>query len=266
MKYLSPDIVKKSFQRLRYYDYEGKAPKERTSALMYFLAIDSVMKRRGESSINLDSRTIQKYVAIAYSELVTVTHMDNMVGRHVAELGKVECGGKDPESKIRSNFFSTQVKEGAAASSPLDYPRRPAPLLHIGPIKGLMGGFVTYHPIWKNSLDTFLSQLKTSTPYTDLAIFSLRSIKTASAKTNLQGVLESMLGDVFTDGLCKYWSSKIEAERKFSPYKSSVFLSERYVDAIAEMNKPSRKEVLITMSKQELVEIILKLEEERREN
>lgn len=265
MKYISKDIVKKSFQRLQYYDYEGKAPKERTSALMYFLAIDSVMKMSGEGGINLDSRKVQKQVAIAYSDLVAVTHTENMIGRHVAELGKVECGGKDPESKIRSNFFSTQVKAGSAATKAIDYPKRPAPLLCIGPSKGQNGGFAVRHSRWKNSLDIFMSQVKTNTPYTDLAIFCLRSVKTASRVSNLQYMLETMLDNVFTAELSKYWSSKIEAERKFSPYEGKEFFDNKFVDAIAEMSKPSRREVLITMSKQELVDIILKLEEDNQE-
>lgn len=262
--YLDPAIVKKAFSRLQFTEYEGKSPKERTSGLMYMLSIDAIMREQDRNSLDMSGSyqglQNKKKVMMAYSQLVTITPDNRNTLRHVAELGRIEYGGKTPESKIRSNFFSRQIDAGEEASGVSEYPRRPAPLMLIGP-DSASKCTVRLHPLIKTSLAQYLSCLRTNTPYTDLAIFCLRT-EPIEEGTDLTTSLCHKLETCHTSELAQLWTQKITSERKFSPYEGMLFLAPRFVDALASYAKPSRAEELATKKKEELIEIILKLEAE----
>ncbi len=268
--YISPVVVAKSFTRLAYIqksNHDGKRGLERTSSMMYFFAFDCVAKKHGSEAIDIDNATFdgantRADFVLEYTKLVALKNGENGELRHVASLGTIQIGGKAPDGKMRSNFLSVPVVKASLAKAPYAYPLRPAPLLLLGAAATGFKYGIKYHPDWKKNLNLFLSDMNSSTPYTDLAIFLCRTEHIeVEDTTSGQEVLFTAMRTKFSNTLAEIFISKIKNEKLFSAKTVAWndFTAVDFFDSIAE-KKLSRKDELKNLSKEQLVELILKLE------
>ncbi len=231
MRYLNENLIRDSFLRLRQNETGGKTGLERTSALMCFLAFDALLKRTGgtapldfnpDVSLGVNNRS---GLSREFTRLVQLKNGSDPY--HVLNLGEVSVGGNPPEKRFSSNFLTVSLKKATTSATAYGYPSRPSnPLLMLGPeATGLTWG-IDRHPDWKSNLPVFLHGRKTKTPFTDLAIFVLRSRGVDSEHTTLQDVLNDGLCEVFTDELCAFWKSQISLEKIYFTEVADPFQDE----------------------------------------
>ena len=224
MKYLQDSLIRDSFLRLRQVEQGGKKGLERTSALLYFLAFDALLKRTGVSApVDLDPEDVigKNNRDILTREFVRLVHIKNVGTKpcHVLNLGEITIGGTTPEKRFSANFLTVPLKSATTNSNATGYPNRPKPLLMLGPTgTGLIWG-MDRHPDWQENLPVFLQERKTKTPFHDLACFVLKQRGFISEATSLQDGLTDGLREVFTAELCDYWRKKLSLEK---PYVASI--------------------------------------------
>lgn len=270
--YLEHTLILDSFRRLRTSvvgGKRGKTPMERTSSLMTMLAVDATAKKFGVSALDVDfgkpqSKQMRQEMALQYAKLVAVSKAEDGRLQSVHELGRVAVGGKDPEQRLSSNFLTTQLVDATKSEAPLDYPRRPAPLLHLGKIASGVCYGIRLHPQWRVGIAQHLADVSSSTPYTDLAIFCMR-FQNAVAKPTLTETLCSMLHERFSDDVAEFWSTKVIAEKMLAKHLDRTnFMEDALVDSLAGINNlQTRRTELMALDKAELVEIIIRLEAQR---
>lgn len=266
--YLSDEVIRLSFERLAPISSGGKSPLERTSALMYFLAFDSVVKARKRCPVDLNPKTStgqnnRQAMTLEYVKLVKLKSSDDKI-RQVSTLGRISKGDVDPEKRISSNFFTVPVKKASKSSSVYSYPNRPAPVLKMGLSATRIEWGVDYHDEWKASLPILLQGLKGSTPFIDLAVFVTRNDRYKEGPVNLVDALSVAIHCRFSDELATYWSKRMVAEKVFCRYAQEAFstsygnpLSE---DHIEDGRKGCDRDVLEVADKDVLVDRILYLE------
>ena len=267
--YLDHNLVLESFKRLRTNSAtgkRGKTPMERTSSLMIMLAADAVMKEHGVSTLDIDfSRTetqrMRRELILQYAKLVTISNSEDGRIQSVYELGRVNVGGKDPSSRVSSNFITTQVVSATKSETPFEYPHRPAPLLHLGRSATRLDYGVRLHPEWREGMEKHLSEVASNTPFIDLAMFCMRFTDFEKQST-LEATLLAMLAQRFTKEVSTFWASKILAEKRFARHlRVPDFMEAKLVDSLATLNNASaRRRELMGLDKDELVEMIIRLE------
>lgn len=271
--YLDHTLVLESFKRLRTNSAtgkRGKTPMERTSSLMIMLAANALMKRFDSPMLDIDfsctgTERVRRELALQYARFVTVDDSEDGLRQSVYELGRVNVGGKDPSSRVSSNFITTQVVAATKSSTPFEYPRRPAPLLHLGEAAtGLKYG-IRLHPEWRKGMERHLSEVASNTPFTDLAMFCLRLCDTDKGAT-LTATLCAMLEKTFTQEVANSWKVKIINEKRFARHlRQPEFMESRFVDSLASLNNSrSRRSELMGLDKADLVEMIMRLENSKR--
>lgn len=222
MKYLSEKLIQDSFLRLRSQKGGGKKGVERTSALMYFLAFDALLKRTGinppldlnpESSSGKNNRD---FLTREFARLVLIKTV-GLHPCHVLDLGEIKIDGHAPEKRFSSNFLTVSVKKSTTSEKVYEYPSRPTnPLLVLGPkATGLTWG-IDRHSDWKENLPVFLNGRQTKTPFHDLACFVLRQRGFDSAPDSLQDGLVDGLSEVFTEELCSFWKTQLSMEKVYA--------------------------------------------------
>lgn len=267
MLYLDDNLIRESFLRLRQNEAGGKTGLERTSALMCFLAFDALLKRTSvtppidfdpEVSVGNNNRS---GLTREFSRLVQLKN--GSVPFHVINLGEVTMGGNPPEKRFSSNFLTTGMKKATTSATSYDYPTRPAnPLLVIGPkATGLVWG-MNRHPDWRDNLPVFLEGRKTKTPFTDLAIFTLRQRGIESEAEMLQDGLIDGLCEIFTAELCEFWEKQISLEKVYfgvvdTPFQDS--LASPFADCSWLGDSQSIDEVAILTSRVTYLEGLLRM-------
>jgi hypothetical protein len=226
--YLSSDQVSISFKRLSSRKQEGKTHLERTSVIMYFLAFDAACKAKGNSPLDFDperneGKVNRKLIELEFTKLVLLNRVQGKVIQ-VSELGKIDRIGKDPEKRISSNFLTVPLKTASEHAAPFFYPKRPAtPLMGLGEsATGLKWG-IDYYNEWHNNLPKLLSDIKQSSPFTDLAVFIFRDTFLEDDNNDYVTVLSEALKNRFTEGLCRFWSERIEKEKMFVRHMQAPF-------------------------------------------
>jgi hypothetical protein len=218
--YLSDATVPTALGRLRRIDPRGKTGTERTSALMYFLAYDKLVRKGNYSTskkvvIDFDPSTVKgrlnrQMFTANYCALVTVSDMPS---RQIATLGDVSNDPKSPEKRVSGNFLTVPLKKGTTASGPVHYPSRPAPLLTLGSAGTGRPWGVMRHPDWKANLAQFLSDTGSKTPFTDLAIVVLRDsdLGEDSSSSSLARI-KAAIALRFTTEISADWGKRISSE------------------------------------------------------
>lgn len=272
--YLDHTLVLESFRRLRTNSAtgrRGKTPMERTSGLMIMLAANALMKRFGTPTLDIDfSRTetdrVRRELAIQYARFVAVGDSVDGMRQSVYEFGRVKTGGKDPASRISSNFITTQVVAATKSETPFEYPRRPAPLLHLGKAATDVDYGIRLHPDWCAGMERHLSEVASNTPFTDLAMFCLRLCDVRPGAT-LTATLCAALDDLFTQEVAQHWTLKIIGEKKFARHlRHADFVEAKFVDALATLNDSrARRSELMSLDKADLVEMVMRLENLKRQ-
>lgn len=220
MKYLDANLIQESFLRLRQNEPGGKRGLERTSAVVYFLAFDAMLKRTGiKTPVDLDpEENIGKNNRDRFTrEFTRIVHIKNIGQKscQVLNLGEVSISSTQPEKRFSANFLTVPLKEATTMNSESVYPNRPKPLFIMGPqATGLTWG-IDRHPDWKQNLPCFFQERKTNTPFHDLACFVLRKYGFESSAASLEDGIADALGEIFTSDLCEYWKSKLSLEKPY---------------------------------------------------
>ncbi len=217
--YFSEEQVSVSFKRLasrkQANEKKTKTHLERTSILMCFLAFDAICKRANRDRLDMnpdkpDGKANREAVALEFAKLVLLDHILEKISQ-VLELGKISFGGKHPAGRLSSNFFTVPLKKATDQTGVFVYPKRPAPMLRLGQAAtGLMWG-MEYHQDWKSSLPKLLSEVKNSTPFTDLAIFVMRDTELTGG--DYVQALSNAISARFSNQLAIFWVEKIKKEK-----------------------------------------------------
>lgn len=264
VKYLNPQLVCNSFERLSSRTTVGKTHMERTSALMYFLSVDAAFKHFGVSCLDLnpeslDGKNCRKQIELEFTRLVLVGNTPDGV-RQVTKLGEIADKKAHPEKRISSNFLTVPLKKASNQSEPFYYPSRPkCPLFKMGfTATGKQWG-LGLHDDWKSSFVTIQSTIKGSTPSLDLAVFVCRDCAIDDV-ADIFLALEVQLQKKFTDSLADFWLQRISKEKIM--YRGVVApFSDRHVP-FASFYKPINPLVKSydQMKKSELIDRIYHLE------
>lgn len=219
--YFSEEQVSVSFKRLASRKRtDGKKTKthlERTSVLMCFLAFDARCKSAKTARLDMnpdrpEGKANREAISLEFAKLVLLDPMPRKI-RQVLELGKVSGGGKDPAERLSSNFLTVPLKKATEQSGEFFYPKRPpsAPMIRLGQAAtGLKWG-MEYHQDWPTSLPKLLSEVKESTPFTDLAVFVMRDTRLTG--NDYVEALSNAIAARFSDQLAKFWVEKIKKEK-----------------------------------------------------
>jgi hypothetical protein len=261
--FFSSEQTSASFKRLSSRKDKGKTHLERTSALMYFLALDAACKSSGSTRLDLDPEKVdgknnRKAIELEFTKLVL---LDRSPGRimQVSELGKIDSSAKEPEKRISSNFLTVPLKKASEQSDPYFYPKRPAtPLIGLGqPATGLKWG-LGYSTDWQANLPKLLSEIKESTPFTDLAIFVFRDAEFPDDKTDYLQALSCAISDRYTAQMSAFWIDRIEKEKVLARHISKPF-SQKH-QAFAKLSKKASTAHLDGVKKEDLITYVIYLE------
>jgi hypothetical protein len=261
--HLKNDLVSLAFRRLDG-PKDGKTHLERTSAVMYFLAVCASLIKTQQSTLDVNPGTSRglsnrKALELEYAKLVMLNRAADGQARTVFALGRVTTGGRTPEKAISSNFLTVPVKNASRSSAAYQYPKRPAPLLVIGKVATGETWGIGLHENWRNHLPRFFEELKSNTPFTDMAVFMLRDNSIAPSMGTLQRAVEAAFETRFGPDVSEYWSRKISAEKIFSrhtqdPFHSGDPSSNRFDEGTSGSGD------LDALSKKELIERVHRLE------
>ncbi|MBU0688438.1 MAG: hypothetical protein KJ850_08855 [Gammaproteobacteria bacterium] len=216
-KYLSQELVCKSFERLSSRNKTGKTHMERTSALMYFLSVDAAFKHFDVSILDLnpdsfDGKNNRKQVELEFTKLVLVGNSHGVV-KQVTELGRIEEAGTHPEKRISSNFLTVPLKKASNQTTPFNYPSRPCPLFKMGLASTGTQWGVSFHDNWMPNFLAILTTIKGSTPSLDLAVFVCRDCGIDDVAADIFSALEEQLKKKFTKNLADFWIQRMEKEK-----------------------------------------------------
>jgi hypothetical protein len=223
--YFTPKLIEVCFARLKSRDGGSKRGIERTSALMYFLAFDSIRKEKKSISLNhtsVEGKSNRAALGVEYSKLITVTNLG--VDRVLAavDLGELKIIDS-PEKRISSNFLTVPLKKASALTTPMPYPGRPAPLLRLGSV--LLSGDswgISLHENWEEHISIFLADRISQTPFLDFSIFVLRETE-FEYKDNIIELICEMLEKRFSNELATYLKNKISFEKRRFTYTTEWF-------------------------------------------
>lgn len=261
--YIHSTVVKDAFLRLKTNNTTaGKRSLERTSSLMVFLAYASMAKKYNREIIDVnfddpEGQKIRTDLSLEFDRLLRVASQKSIV-----ELGVVTFGGKGPRERLSSNFLTTHIPSARQQSGAFLYPKRPQPpILVLGKDgTGLTNG-IKKSSTWSAGLEAHLADVQSRTPFSDLAIFVLRGKAVVGCGDCIQDVLASELKKLYPAEVAEFWAKKIKAERLFAKYYPVFgYLADTYGDMLAAMTSPSRRAELKSMSKHDLIELILTLE------
>lgn len=260
--YIQPTLVKDAFLRLKTNTTAGKRSLERTSSLMVFLSYAAMAKKYDREIIDVDfdnaeGEKIRTELSLEFDRLLGVASQKSIV-----ELGAVTFGGKNPRERLSSNFLTTHIPAARKQAGAFLYPKRPQPpVLVLGKGgTGLTNG-IKKNQDWSAGLEAHLTDVQSRTPFSDLAIFVLRGKAVEDCGKCIQDVLASELKKLYPADVAEFWRMKMKAERPFAKYYPiSDYLSESYNDMLAGLTSPTRRAELNSMSKHDLVELILTLE------
>lgn len=274
-RYLNPNIISNAFERLSSRNLAGKTHQERTSAILIFLAIDAACHKFNATILDLNPESLtgknhRKYVELEFTKLVLIYHfLDGLEyfrtsgnSKQVLEFGRIDTPPKSPEHRISSNFLTVPLKKASNQMEASYYPNRPKnyPLLKMGTIStGLKWG-VGYFENWESNLPFLFMDIKSPTPFLDLAIFVCRDKSFSDQSCDLVPALIEQLKIQFTKKLVDYWAAKIKKERTLYRVLGEPFQKDyqSFTDIFKSPPRPAK--TYNQMNKPELIARIHELE------
>ena len=268
--YLNPKLVERAFRRLAPSDSTGKSPLERTSALMYFLAFVATVKNLGCCPLDLnpdttDGKNNRSAMGVEFAKLVLLKASSDRRVRQIFTLGQVKIGDKTPEKRISSNFYTVPLKKASESAKASDYPYRPAPLLKMGQVAtGLKWG-MSYHDAWRDNFQKFFTEIKSNTPFTDLAIFVFRNECLPDGYDNVRDALSCNMQERFGADVATFWSCHMNTEKVFFKHGNDPFC-DVYHESLTEsefsaVGGASDREALQALDKAALIDRVTYLED-----
>lgn len=264
-KYLNPELVCKSFERLSSRITTGKSHLERTSVIMVFLAVDAACKNLDVENLDLNPATLagrntRKSVELEFTKLVLVGNTHGAI-KQVIELGKIDEDGTSPEKRISSNFLTVPLKKASDQTVPYFYPRRPkAPLLKMGPAATGQKWGIDYHDDWTSNFLVMLSTIKSPTPSLDLAVFVCRDCPIDDGAGDLFSALEDELKKRFTKKMAEFWVNRMEKEKVMARCVETPFVDHYVSFAVSYKQGITAAKRYEQMKKAELIKRIYQLE------
>jgi len=262
--YFSSEQVSISFKRLSSRKSGGKTHMERTSALMYFLAFDAVCKSQGGGVVNfdpdkMDGKNNRKSIELEFTKLVLLNNEHNKITQ-VSELGKIDRESTHPEKRISSNFLTVPLKKASDHSTPYSYPKRPAtPLMKLGQAATGQKWGIDHSDGWRTNLPIFLSDVKQSSPFTDLAIFIFRDTLFEIGSVDYITALTTVIDKRFTKELMEFWIEQIGKEKLFA--KHVGLPSSNEYEPFGKNDSSEDESTIDQFSKKQLIDHIAYLEE-----
>lgn len=226
--YFNKAQVSVSFKRLISRKQVGKTHLERTSCLMHFLAFDAVCRKENCELLNLSPENMEgennrKNITLEFAKLVLLDSSRRSI-KQVLQLGEIGSSNKSPEKRISSNFLTVPLKKASEQSKPFFYPKRPnAPLLKMGASATGVKWGVAYHEDWSSNLPDFLSEVKASTPFTDLAVFVMRDTSLGDRVEGYIEALDAAINHRFSSRLAQFWMHRLEQEKVLARHLSEPF-------------------------------------------
>lgn len=261
--YFSPQQVFSAFERLSPRNPGGKTHLERTSILMYFFSFDAACKKAGTTKLDLNPEKVhgqnnRKAMELEFTKFVLIDQINGKV-RQVMKLGSVDGVSQRPDKRISSNFLTVPLKKASQQSEPFYYPRRPpsAPLMILGPSTGLKWG-IGHHPDWPSNLPKYISDIKQSTPFTDLCIFLTRNFEFSEYCTNYTQAINSALDSIFSEKLSEFLKTRVQQEKVLTNHIRDPF-SEKY-EVFSKQNPQLNDLALSDLSKEKLIKRVKYLE------
>lgn len=146
---------------------------ERTSSLIYFLAVDKLQKSIEQSIVEIRNPKVKKEF-LNYVTDLTVLESSDDIEYQVTDLGEIRKDTNKMAIKANKNFLSTQVSRAAEIKSSAPYPKRPPfPLLNLG--VGKSGEGVTKHDNWKKNFFEYINFRECRNDTFPLIVFLLRN-------------------------------------------------------------------------------------------
>jgi len=261
--YFSVKQVETSFKRLRPRTNGGKASMERTSSLMYFLSFDALCKKCNQSTLDFDPDTLvgklnRKHIELEFEKLVLLeSRKDSCI--QVKDLGKIDVAKDRPAKRMSSNFLTVPLKKASQSLIHCEYPNRPStPLLSMGLIATNLKWGVSHHKDWATHLPSILSQVKGSTPFTDLGVFVLRDLEIHEANKGYLDSLRYGLSNKFSTTLAEFWLNRVAMEKILVNHLLEPFVSNHA--PFGQSRDNNSQATFDTWSHYELIEYIGKLE------
>lgn len=265
--YLSNALVELSFSRLSSGKKTGKTSLEKTSALMYFLAFDAAVKKTGKCPLDLnpdktEGRNNRADMELEFVRLVMLKGARDGKIKQVMTLGRINDGGSPPEKRISSNFFTVPLKKASQSAKAYQYPSRPAPVLKMGDVATGLAWGIGYFDEWREHLPKLLSEVKSNTPFTDLAVFACRNDEFKGR--DIRAELAQAIASRFSQNLTLFWTKLMDAERVFFRHGNAPFqsvLPSAFLEGnAAKMSARNGPDVLNGFDKATLVNRIVYLE------
>ena len=233
-QFIVAEIIANSFRRLRPRESGGKTHLERSSALLYFLAVDSTAKSIGTDVLNVSphsatGRYQRRELELQFAKLVQLAPLNGVL-RQVQSLGYITIGGIEPEKRLSSNFLTVPITKAATQLNEVVYPHRPtsAPLLRLGKASTGHQWGIRVHEKWSASFPRFFEQIPNSTFSFDLAVFLNRHKKIDDATEDIHSALESCLREQFSESVSEPWISRIRKERIYIKHLTFPVFESKY--------------------------------------
>lgn len=232
--FLHPQLVRKAFTRLAPLETSGKQGQECTSAILYLLAFERVRKLFGcadvldfdpDSSRGRDHRNA---LALEFAKLSTLANSQKIGEFLLAlNLGEVATDAIAPEKRISSNFLTTPLKRASLSATASTYPnRKHGPTFYLGKLHSSSRWCIQAHSDYLRSLRSMLSDRRSLTPFTDLAVFVFRNQKVSRQHGNLAMMLKDMLVSHYCADFAEAFAAEIDREK--AKIKNDVLLLNKY--------------------------------------
>jgi len=215
--YLSDATVSKAFEELRERDPRGKAPIERASALMYFLAFDRVTFITKSHADCLDfspTTDAGRYNRLHFTGCFTdLVQFRASPVTQLEAFGRIRSNGPSPDKRVSANLLTTRLKAASKSVDPIAYPTRPAPLLMLG--LGDNRWHISRHPDWQSNVMSYFKSVRSRSPLTHLAIFVLRAIPFTMEGVGGMAAIQAAIGLHYSRHLANFWIHGMRAESAF---------------------------------------------------
>lgn len=212
--FLAAPLLLRAYRGLRRFDpaIDGKAKKEKVSALRHLLAASQLMKANNISSLDLSVDSPYRSTFIDYVGNV-VRFDEHFYTKDFAE----EIGNKQ-DYAVGSNFYTTRLTQ--SRTTRVEYPGRPSPVLVLD------NELVT---ILKDVTDGLLNEYGIGNIQSELCLWLLRAvaIHDIDAKPSpeiLLSALKANIEGLFTADICKAILPSIDGLKYFlDGYSNEIF-------------------------------------------
>lgn len=203
--YFSAHIFSKYYKLLGTQQQEGKTNLERTSILLYFLAIDRIQKENDIDVIDVNKDSVLRRKFMDSVTEISVFYTKDEKEYQANYLGEVNHDNNKMAVKAGKNFLSTQVNHAEKVNDPVDYPTRPkdSAILKLGYDTNNGKTGIKKHYNWKEHIMTFINFRFCGDDTFPLIVFLLRDVDFDIEKNFEENVTEEIYKE-YTEELADF--------------------------------------------------------------